>query len=381
MQSKAELIAKIEQLTTVIEMQRAKTENDNKESCEDMYKLLADNSSDVIWKLDHRLRFTYVSPSLKKLTGFNPKEWIGTKLSEHTSSAEYIKMARFALRAFKSNKDNTHRIFITEFVCKDGTYIPVEITGNVIKNKEGVPIGLQGSTRDIRCRLETEKSLRESEERYNLALTAAQEGIWDWDLNNDVVYYSDQWKVQLGYLPNELENQFSTWQNLLHPMDYGRVHRELKKYISTPKENLQTTFRLRHKDGTYRYIQNRAASIKDKSGKVVRMFGAHTDITNQIIAEKALKESQQKLMNVISGADIILFSLDKKGVYTFSEGKGLEALRDIPKQVIGTSIFDVYKDYPQVTHLAEKALQGETIRKQLRLKDCFSTLAIHQYSV
>ncbi len=220
-------------------------------------------------------------------------------------------------------------------------------------------------------KLLAEKSLRASEERYRLALTAAQEGIWDWNLEDDKVFYSNQWKAQLGFEPNELKDVFATWQNRLHPMDYGRSHHELKKFIRDPQDQFITSFRLKHKDGSYRWIQSRSAAIKNDNGKVIRMFGSHTDITKQVKAEQALKGSEQKLKNVISEAQIILFALDKKGVFTFSDGKGLEALDLAPGQVVGSSVFDVYKGYPKITKNIKRALLGETINVTVEVNGLF----------
>lgn len=371
MHLKDELISKIDKLSSDNEKWEVKVEINKLLESEEKYKLLAENSLDVIWQLDQKLRFTYVSPSLEKLTGYKPEDWIGTKLSEHTPPTEFVKMARYALRAFKSSKIKPQQTFLTKLICKDGSLLPVEIIGNVMKTKNGKPLGIQGSTRDITTRLLAERSLRESEERYGLALTAAQEGIWDWKLSDDTVFYSDQWKAQLGYEKDELTDEFATWQNLLHPVDYGRTHCELKKYIRDPKDRFFTTFRLRHKDGTYRWIQNRSAAIKDHAGKVVRMFGAHTDITNQVIAEQALRESEQKLKNVISGAQVILFSLDKNGVFTFSDGKGLESLGLNPGEVVGQSVFKVYKNHTGLLKLFRRALSGESVRAIVDVGDLF----------
>lgn len=371
MHSKANLITKIDQLSSEIEKHDVKVEINELVKSEEKYKLLAENSSDVIWQIDNRLRFTYVSHSLEKLTGFKPEEWIGTRLSEHTPSIEFIKMARYAIRAFKSSKVKLNRTFITNFICKDGSILPVEIIGNIMKTKKGIPIGIQGSTRDIKTRLLAEKALRQSEERYSLALDAAQEGIWDWELTDDKVFFSNQWKAQLGYRQDELEDRFSTWQNLLHPMDYGRAYRELRAFIGNPQGQFYTTLRLKHKDGTYRWIQNRSAAAKDENGRVTRMFGLHTDITNQINMEQALKSSEQKLKNVISKAQIILFSFDKKGVFTFSDGKGLDVLNLKPGELVGSSVFSVYKDYPKVIKNVKRALNGETVKKTLELNGLF----------
>ena len=200
------------------------------------------------------------------------------------------------------------------------------------------------------------------ENGYKLALTAAQEGIWDWKLDRDEMFYSDQWKAQLGYKPDELKNEFLTFQNLIHPLDYSRAHRELKQYINNPEGQFQIVFRMRHRDGSYRWIQNRAAIIKNKEGKGIRIFGAHTDITEQVRAEQALLDSNQKLKTVISEAHIILFSLNKDGVYTFADGKSLRVLDINPDELVGSSIFESSKNFPQIIENVNKALNGELVR-------------------
>ncbi len=371
MQARVDLEKENKQLKA--ELKKFKTDSKYRDALknEEMYRLLANNSLDVIWKLDMKLRFTYVSPSLERLTGYTPEEWIGTKLSKYVSFAEFLKMGRHAIKGFKKKDALPQKIFTTVFNCKDGSKIPVEITGFVLKNEKGIPVGLQGSTHDITHRLKAEEELKRSEERYGLALTAAQEGIWDWNLKEDMIFFSDQWKAQLGYKPNELENKFSSWQNLLHPIDYIRAHRELKKYINKPVGRYKITFRLRHKDGSYRYINNLASSLKDENGKVIRMFGAHTDITDQKYIEQALVLSEEKLKTVISEAEVILFSIDKNGIFTFSEGKGLESLNLMPGEMIGKSAYEYYKDQPEIVENVKDALTGEVVRNVVEIGGLF----------
>ena len=371
MQARAELVKENEQLRAELEKFKTGAKYRDALKNEEKYRLLANNSLDVIWQLDMKLRFTYVSPSLKRLTGYAPEEWMGTKLSKHVSFAEFVKMGRHAIKGFRKKDDLPQKIFTTNFKCKDGSNIPVEITGFVLKNEKGIPIGLQGSTHDIRYRIKAEEELRRSEERYSLALTAAQEGIWDWNLKENTLFLSDQWKVQLGYKPNELENKFSTWQDLLHPIDYIRAHRQLKRYIHNPVGQYKITFRLRHKDGSYRHISNLAASLKDEDGMVVRMFGAHTDVTDQENIEKALRISEEKLKTVISEAEVILFSIDKSGIITFSDGKGLESLNLLPGEMVGKSIYEYYKDQPGIIESIKEAFEGETIRNVVEIGGLF----------
>ena len=138
---------------------------------EDRYRLIAENSIDVIWQMDLRLRFTYVSPAIFPMTGYTPEEWVGTKLSEHAKGDDFWKMARQALKAIKNYKKFDHIVFEANMLRKDGSSIPVEINSKLILGEKGVPIGIQGSTRDISER----KRIQENLVRRNAFLSALQE--------------------------------------------------------------------------------------------------------------------------------------------------------------------------------------------------------------
>lgn len=149
---------------------------------------------------------------------------------------------------------------------------------------------------DVTELVEAENALKESEERFKLATTAAHNGIWDWWTDTTEVFYSEQWKAQLGYKPDELENNFATWENLLHPDDKERMIKKVQDFLANPQEFFVAEFRMMHKDGTPRWIYNRAAVKKDETGKVIRMYGAHMDITDRketaIELEKAKKKAE-----------------------------------------------------------------------------------------
>jgi len=130
------------------------------------YQLLAENSVDVIWIMDPLLNFIYVSPSIKQLTGYTVAEWVGSNLSEHATRKEFLKMAGQALRAMRDYKKFKYAIFTANMLHKDGSQIPVEIIGRLLLNDRGLPIGVQGSTRDISERIKAQKTIKESQDRY-----------------------------------------------------------------------------------------------------------------------------------------------------------------------------------------------------------------------
>ncbi len=153
---------------------------------------------------------------------------------------------------------------------------------------------LLGIGMDITERKLAEEKLMKSEERYALGLEASEQGIWDWNVETNEVFYSEQWKKQIGYNDDELNSEFNTWVEHLHPDEKEYCQNAVLSYLNKPVEHFVMDFRFRHKDGTYRWIHNKAASIKDKEGKVIRLFGTHTDITDSKLNEAIFKDIIEK---------------------------------------------------------------------------------------
>jgi PAS domain S-box-containing protein len=127
--------------------------------------------------------------------------------------------------------------------------------------------------------------VEESEERLRLAAQASGTGLWDWDLRTNAVYFSPEWKAQLGYREDELPSRFEEWESRLHPDDRERTLATVRAYLAEPWENYETEFRLRYRDGSYRWILTRASLVRGPDGTPVRMLGSHIDITERKRAE------------------------------------------------------------------------------------------------
>jgi PAS domain S-box-containing protein len=157
----AELRTANEQLRAeVADRERAEAEL---RASEERLQFLADNAVDVVWQMDKRMTFTYLSPSLYQMVGFKPEEWVGTHVWEHTTRREFFKMGRHALRMFKEYGTADRVSFETRMFNRDGELIDVEIVGKPLV-KDGKLIGLQGSTRDISQRKEAQEELRRHKE-------------------------------------------------------------------------------------------------------------------------------------------------------------------------------------------------------------------------
>ena len=135
---------------------------------------------------------------------------------------------------------------------------------------------------------------RRSQERLALVIEGNSDGVWDWDLTTNEVYLSPRWKSMLGYADSEVENHVSTWERLLHPADRKRALASLQAYLFG-----QTTYelehRLRHKDGSYRWILSRGVALRDAAGKPVRMAGSAVDLTDRKQAEEEIQRAYAEL--------------------------------------------------------------------------------------
>ncbi|MEJ2465939.1 MAG: EAL domain-containing protein [Candidatus Thiodiazotropha sp.] len=133
--------------------------------------------------------------------------------------------------------------------------------------------------------LMTERALQSSEEKFGQVLESSLEGYWDWDLVSGELYLSPRWKEQIGYADDELPNSFDSWELHLHPDESKGMKQKLQAFLVKPWGDWEEEFRLRHKNGTYRWIQARAKVSLDDKGEVIKMTGVHIDITERVIAE------------------------------------------------------------------------------------------------
>ncbi|MEW8505331.1 MAG: EAL domain-containing protein [Candidatus Thiodiazotropha sp.] len=161
--------------------------------------------------------------------------------------------------------------------------------GEEVKNRESViekrTLELQEKndelSREIAERELAESALRKSEERFELAMRGANDGVFDWNLETREIYYSPRWKSMLGYQDHELPNTFSTWESLVEDKDRERSWEMLTDYINGERDNFHIEFKMRHKDGHWVDILSRAFLVRDAEGKAIRTVGTHVDISEK----------------------------------------------------------------------------------------------------
>ncbi len=147
-------------------------------------------------------------------------------------------------------------------------------------------------SRSIRYAIERkriEEALRVSQERYSLAVQGANDGIWDWDLISNRIYYSPRWKSMLGYEDREILDLPDEWFRRIHPEDIQKVRAALAAHYQGRDEHFESEYRIQHKEKNYLWMLTRGLVIRDATGKATRLAGSQTDITSRKNAEERLQ--------------------------------------------------------------------------------------------
>lgn len=175
---------------------------------------------------------------------------------------------------------------------KDGTIFEIEYFTSLIDvNGRELVIGMD---RDATARFRAERALRESEERWQLAVAGSDEGVWDWNVSLDTFWFSPRWKEMLGFSDEEIPNTRKSWFERVEPQDLSAMECELQAHLKQRSELFHCEYRMRHKDGSWRWTLARGKALFDAEGRALRMLGTHIDITAQKQLEVDLRRAKEE---------------------------------------------------------------------------------------
>jgi PAS domain S-box-containing protein len=264
---------------------------------------------------DGRQTFTFVSDYARVLLGLDPAatdgmDWIGEFVEPEDQPSLMHTLA-------SAQTDRVSADWVGRLRRRtDGQIRWVRVQASPARLPDGSPVW-NGLVLDLTDRMETEKALRDSEERWSLALEANNDGIWDWDTTTNTMWYSPRYLSMLGYQVGELANTLAAWRSLCHIEDLPHMQNQVQAYMDGRSPVFQSVFRMRHKNGSWRWILSRGVGRKDLNGQYVRLVGSHSDITQQREAETALIESESRNRLFLENTTDILARHDLAGVFTF----------------------------------------------------------------
>ncbi|HEX5767313.1 MAG TPA: PAS domain-containing protein, partial [Burkholderiales bacterium] len=319
-------------VTDITDRKRAEEELRDSEA---RFRALTQLSSDWYWQQDENLRFTYLSGQVQDLTGYSGESSFGklrweianmTPLSCSWAEHQAALAARQPFRDLECRR-----------VGPDGTVRYLSISGAPIFDAQGNFRGYQGIGRNITERKHIEEALRQSEERYALAVAGSNEGIFDWDLVSDRVYVSHRAQELFGLPRGELWRPRRDWRHILafHPDDAPRLHDSIKSHIEGGAPTYDVEFRIVMRGGGVRWFRQRGIALRDTVGKAYRVVGSIGDVTEQHLAEEELRNLERKLrqaqrleaMGTLAGG----IAHDFNNILGAILGYGEMALRDAPK--------------------------------------------------
>lgn len=173
------------------------------------------------------------------------------------------------------------------------------VTGTILKD-----MFVKADKKQLRIQdpklIDAYKRLEESEERFQLAMKASNDGLFDWNLKTNSIYYSPGWKKMLGYEDFELPNDFSIWEKLTASEDVEKCWQLQKKLIAKEIDRFVIEFKMKHKDGHWVDILSRAEAVFNNRGEAIRIVGTHVDVTERNKAKAKLKDSKNYLSAVFN---------------------------------------------------------------------------------
>lgn len=229
----------------------------------------------------------FINAAFTALTGYTSREMVGQNcrlLQGVNSEPRVIQQIREAIAQVRP----TTCVILN--YRKDGTPFWNELTINPVFDEYGNLTSFIGLQSDISDRIRAEAALRDSEERYALAVKGANDGIWDWNLKTNEVYFSSRWKAMLGYQSHEIQSSIEEWIGRIHPQDLQWVKQQLSDHLSGLTAHFETEYRILHQDGRYRWMLTRGTAVQDEQGKPSRVAGSQTDVT-------AWKQAEAKLVH------------------------------------------------------------------------------------
>jgi len=160
--------------------------------------------------------------------------------------------------------------------------------------------------KEIEEHKQTAQSLKVSKERFDLAMKGSNDGLWDRDLINNTVYYSERWKNMLGFNKDEFPNNVKAFEERIHHDDFGKIMNDLKDHLSKKTNFYEHKFRIKHKNGHYIWILDRGKAIFNKDGIPIRIVGTHTEVTEKQKIEDELHQYQAHLEEKVKARTIEL---------------------------------------------------------------------------
>jgi PAS domain S-box-containing protein len=344
---------------------------DSLRQSQERFALAVGGSDDGVWDFDFTTRMVFNSRRGRQITGMplepevqTMEEWF-EQLQLHPDDAPR------RLEAMEAHLSGRAPAYVGEWRIRqpDGSYRWVRVHGMCTRDAHGKPLRMAGSVTDIDARKRAEESLRQSEERFALAVAGSDDGVWDFDYAANRAFGSRRAR-QLSGLPLEpevqpLDEYFAAIP--VHPDDQPMRRAAMQAVLDGLAPAYEGEWRCRQTDGVYRWIRVRGICVRDAAGKLLRMAGSVSDIDARKRAEESLRHSEERYALAVAGSDDGVWDWDFTHGLAFESARARE-LQGLPPgpelQPLGTLLESLRvhpEDEPRRAEGIRAHLAGETV--------------------
>ncbi|MBK8396057.1 MAG: PAS domain S-box protein [Leptospiraceae bacterium] len=332
--------------------------NDSFSEHEDLnlYKLALDHLQEGCQIIDFNYRYIYLNPVAIQHSGKEKSELIGKTMMEVFPGIETTRMFQVLTESIESRKSATMENKF-EFPNKEETWFKLSFAPN--------PSGILILSTNISDPKRSEISLRKTNEsimhRWRFALEGSGDGIWDWNISTNTIFYSEQWKRLIGYASDEITDSSEEWTSRIHLGDLENYKSDIQTYKEGNTEFFHTEHRILCKDGNYKWFLVKGKSVeKSNNQKIQRIIGTISDISERKLAEEKLREITEFQNIILNSTDYSIISTDEAGTITaFNHGSEL---------MLGYKAEEVVnKTSPAIFHdLNEIVLRAKILSEELK---------------
>lgn len=338
---------------------------------EERYRMIVETSVEGIWTIDAESNTTFVNKKMAEILGYSINEMIGKSLFDFMDDEG----KRIAAANVERRKNNIAEQHDFKFIRKDGVPVWTELNSCPLINESSHYIGALAMVTDITEKLHVRQQLLESEEMLNKAQQVAHIGSWWWDIQSNQLICSSE-LLRIYGLPAQHSGSAAEMLELIdqrvHPDDREELRRIVSKSIETGKSADPFEYRIVKPDGTIRYVLTYPEVVTDDKGRSIYSYGALQDITERVLTEKALKESEARYRslfeNMTSGFALHEIICDENGNpvdYRYLQANpAFEKLTGVPiANIVGKRIKEILPNTEKywIETFGKVALTGESL--------------------
>ncbi|MBN8644547.1 MAG: PAS domain S-box protein [Planctomycetes bacterium] len=251
----------------------------------DRFRAIFEQAAVGVAQIDTDGRWMDVNARLCSFVGYSRKELLATTSQAITHPDDICTELGYVRRSLAG--EISSYLVEKRYRRGDGVFVWENVNVSLVRQdgpregEQGKPLFFISVIEDIDARKRMEARLADAAANIELMVRASNIGLWDWDLTTNKVRFSREWKSQLGYSDDEISDDFSEWERRVHPDDLAPTLARVRAHLADPREPHTVEFRMRHRDGSWRWIYARGEILRDADGRAARFLGCHVDVTER----------------------------------------------------------------------------------------------------